>query len=70
VSAPAGTPPAIVKKLSEEIVRGLKLPETEKKIRDAGAAPLPGTAEELAAHIEKETAKWKKVADAAGLKPE
>jgi tripartite-type tricarboxylate transporter receptor subunit TctC len=70
VSAPAGTPPDIVKKLSDEIVRGLKLPETEKKIRDAGAAPLPGTAEELAKHIETETVKWKKVADAAGLKPE
>jgi tripartite-type tricarboxylate transporter receptor subunit TctC len=70
VSAPAGTPPEIVKKLSDEIVRGIKLPETEKKIRDAGAAPLPGTAEELAKHIETETVKWKKVADAAGLKPE
>jgi len=70
VSAPAGTPVDIVKKLSDEIVRGIKLPDIEKKIRDAGAAPLPGTSEELAKHIATETVKWKKVADAAGLKPE
>ena len=70
VSAPAGTPADIIKKLSDEIGRGIRLPDIEKKIRDAGAAPLPGTSDELAKHIAAETVKWKKVADAAGLKPE
>ena len=70
VSAPTGTPAEIVSKLSDEIVRGIKLPETDKKIRDAGAAPLPGSADALARHIAAETVKWKKVVDAAGLKPE
>ncbi|QQS14185.1 MAG: tripartite tricarboxylate transporter substrate binding protein [Rhodospirillales bacterium] len=70
VAAPAGTPADIVKKLSDEIVRGVKSADMDKRIRDAGAAPLPGTHEELARHIASETVKWKKVVDAAGLKPE
>ena len=38
--------------------------------RDAGASELPGTAEELAKQMVVETAKWKKVIDAAGLVPQ
>jgi hypothetical protein len=39
-------------------------------MRDAGASELPGTAEELAKQMVTETAKWKKVVDAAGLVPQ
>jgi tripartite-type tricarboxylate transporter receptor subunit TctC len=70
VAAPAGTPKEIVQKLSDELVKGGKLPATIKKIRDAGAAELVGSSDELAAHIKKETVKWKKVVEAAGLQPQ
>ncbi len=70
VAAPAGTPKEIVQKLSDELVKGGKLPAVIKKIRDAGASDLIGTADELSEHIKKETVKWKKVVDAAGLKPQ
>ena len=70
VSAPAGTPPEIVKKLSAELVKGGKSAAVIKKIRDAGAGELTGTDEELAAHIKSETVKWKKVIDAAKLEPQ
>lgn len=70
VAAPAGTPNEIVQKLSDELVKGGKLPATIKKIRDAGASELVGTSDELAAHIKKETVKWKKVVEAAGLQPQ
>ena len=70
VAAPAGTPKEIVQKLSDELVKGGKLPATIKKIRDAGASELIGTADELAEHIKKETVKWKKVVDAAKLQPQ
>jgi hypothetical protein len=56
-----------VKKLSEEILRGLGLEATIKKIRDAGASELPGDASALTKHIVAETAKWKKVIEAAKL---
>jgi tripartite-type tricarboxylate transporter receptor subunit TctC len=70
VAAPAGTPADIVKKLSDEIGRGVQVPEVVQKIRDAGMSPLQGSSEVLAKHIAAETVKWKKVADAAKLKPE
>ena len=67
VAAPAGTPPEIVSKLSAEIVKGCKTEAVIKRMRDAGASELPGTAEDLAKQMVAETAKWKKVVDAAGL---
>ena len=67
VAAPAGTPPDIVKKLSDEIVRGCKLEANIKKMRDTGASELPGDAEALVKHMVAENVKWKKVIDAAGL---
>jgi len=70
VAAPAGTPREIVKKLSDEIVRGGKSDEVIKKVRDAGAGELVGTDEELVAHIKRETVKWKKVVETAKLEPQ
>ena len=59
-----------MKKLSETLVKGGKSAAVIKKIRDAGAGELVGTAEELAAHIKSEAVKWKKVIDAAKLEPQ
>ena len=70
VAAPADTPPGIVKKLSEEIVKGIKTDPAIKKIRDAGASELPGDADALARHMVAEKLKWKKVIDVAKLKPQ
>ncbi|WP_425069673.1 Bug family tripartite tricarboxylate transporter substrate binding protein [Reyranella sp.] len=70
VSAPAGTPPEIVKKLSDELVKASKQPDVIKKIRDAGAAELGGSSEDLAKHMQSEYVKWKKVVEAAKLEPQ
>jgi tripartite-type tricarboxylate transporter receptor subunit TctC len=51
--APAGTPKAIVDKLSDETARILKLPDISKRISELGA--------EFAALIKEEIAKWAKV---------
>ena len=66
----AGTPPDIVKKLSDALVTASKNPDVIKRIRDAGAAELGGSSEVLAKHIESEYAKWKKVIEAAKLEPQ
>ena len=70
VAAPAGTPPEIVKKLSDELVKASKSPDVIKRIRDAGAAELGGSSEDLAKHMTAEYAKWKKVVEAAKLEPQ
>jgi len=67
VAAPAGTPADIVKKLSDELVKASKTPDVIKRIRDAGAAELGGSSEDLARHMVAENTKWKKVIDTAGL---
>ena len=70
VAVPAGTPPEIVKKISDEVVKAIKSPAVIKKIRDAGASELPGTADDLVKHMLAENVKWKKVIDAAKLEPQ
>lgn len=70
VAAPAGTPPELVKRLSDEIVKGVKNEATIKKIRDAGAAELPGDAAALSRHMVSENEKWKKVIEVAKLEPQ
>ena len=56
-----------MKKLSHEIVKGIKSEPAIKKIRDAGASELPGDAEDLARHMVAENKKWKYVIDAANI---
>lgn len=70
VAAPAGTPAELVKRLSDEIVKGVRNEATIKKIRDAGAAELPGDAAALSRHMVSENEKWKKVIAAAKLEPQ
>jgi tripartite-type tricarboxylate transporter receptor subunit TctC len=70
VAAPAGTPPEIVQKLSDELVKASKSPDVIKRIRDAGASELGGSSEDLAKHMAAENIKWKKVIEAAKLEPQ
>jgi tripartite-type tricarboxylate transporter receptor subunit TctC len=67
VAAPSGTRLEVVKKLSHEIVKGIKSEPAIKKIRDAGASELPGDAEDLARHMVAENRKWKYVINAANI---
>jgi tripartite-type tricarboxylate transporter receptor subunit TctC len=59
--APAGTPKAVVDKLSAETARILKLPEVSKRISELGAEPVGGTPEQFAAFIGSEIEKWARV---------
>ncbi len=59
--APAGTPKAIVMRLSAENARILKLPDVSKRISELGADPVCSTPEEFVALIQSEIAKWAKV---------
>lgn len=70
IAAPAGTRRELVKKLSDKIVQGLKSEPVVRKIREWGASERPGDTEELARHMGAERTKWKKVIEAAKLKPQ
>jgi len=67
---PAGTPKPIVEKLSAEIRAFMQQPETVQKMAELGAAAVAVDSESFAAYIASETARWKKVIEAANIKLE
>ncbi len=67
---PAGIPQPIVSRLSEALRASLNDPKNNKMLIERGAQPVGNTPAEHAAQIKSEIAKWKKVAAAAGLKPQ
>ena len=66
--APAGTPPAVVAKLSAALREALTSADVKARIAAEGAEPLPSTPEEYAKDIASEFAKWTKVVEQAGIK--
>ena len=67
VAAPAGTPPAIVARLHDEIARFFTSPEMRKKMTDMGAFVDIRNADEMRKIIPAEIDKWTKVAIEAGI---
>jgi tripartite-type tricarboxylate transporter receptor subunit TctC len=67
ISLPAGTPRAIVEKLSAEIARIMKTPGVLDRLAADGTIPVGNTPEEYLAFIKAEQAKWSKVVRAANI---
>ena len=66
--APAGTPPAIIDKLSRETARVLAAGEVRKRLDELGMEVIANTPAEFASVITSETAQWAKVIKDAGIK--
>lgn len=65
VLAPAGTPGAIIKRLSDEIAAILKSPEINKRL---GGDGVPTGPEEFAKLLKSDHAKWAKIVKESGVK--
>jgi tripartite-type tricarboxylate transporter receptor subunit TctC len=63
---PAGVPDAILERLNKEVVASLEEPGLKARYIELGAVPKPGTREEFAQHMAKETARWRDVVKATG----
>jgi tripartite-type tricarboxylate transporter receptor subunit TctC len=61
LSAPAGTPADILKRLYAETVKALQDPELQQSFRSAGVEATPSTPQELAAFMRAEHEKWGRV---------
>jgi tripartite-type tricarboxylate transporter receptor subunit TctC len=70
VAAPANTPPAIIRRLHQEIVKIVNTPDMQSYMASQGAEPALMGPEEFAAYIKADIATWAKVVKAAGIKPE
>jgi tripartite-type tricarboxylate transporter receptor subunit TctC len=69
VFAPAGTAPAIVKRLHAEITRAMQAPETHARLTENGAdGTLTRSPEEFAALVRADTLRYAKIIRDAGLK--
>jgi len=59
--APAGTPPAIVKKVHADTVKALQSADVRKRFSELGMVPVGNTPEEFAKAMKEETVRWAKV---------
>ncbi len=70
IFAPIQTPKPIVAKLSTEIDRLLATPDVRASLAKIGVNVLGGSAEQFAAYVKREDAKWSKAIRDAGVKLE
>ncbi len=59
--APAGTPRAVIDKLSKGIAAAVRTPEATKLLEAQGAEPAGSTPEEFGRYVQKERERWLKV---------
>ena len=69
-SRPPRTPPAIAKKLRDEVAKAVAVPELVAEFRKQGMAPVGSEPEEFGRLIKSELALWTKVIRDAGIKPQ
>jgi tripartite-type tricarboxylate transporter receptor subunit TctC len=62
VLAPAATPATVVRKLNDEIVKALNLPEVRSRLQDLGFEIVGSTPEEFGEVIRADLQKWPKIA--------
>jgi len=65
--APAGTPPAIVRRVHDETVKALKSPEMSEQLTAQGAEAVDDSPAELQQFLQAEIARWTKVIRAAKI---
>ena len=65
---PAATPPAIVKRLQEEVARVVKLPDIRERLAAMGIDPSGNSSDEFGRIVAADIAKWTAVAKAANVK--
>ena len=70
IAAPAGTPPAVVERLSAEFNKTLVLPDVKEKLAALGVDPVGGTSEAFTQFIRGDIERWSKIIAAAKIKPE
>jgi tripartite-type tricarboxylate transporter receptor subunit TctC len=68
--APAGTPRAIIDRLTQEADRAVNAPEIKGRFSEIGIEPVGGTPEQTSKFLTDEIAKWSKVITTAGVKAE
>jgi tripartite-type tricarboxylate transporter receptor subunit TctC len=64
--APADTPPAVIKRIDDALIKAMASTDLKQKIAEQGGEPIAETPDKFAAFIQAETAKWAKVVKESG----
>ncbi len=67
---PAATPPETRARISAEVIKVLRSPDTKERLLNQGAEAIGSTSEEFGAFLKAETAKWAKVIREAKIQME
>ena len=67
---PAGTPPAVVAKISADVRKVIASDEVQQTLRKRGIDPVTNSPQEFAAFVRADLAKWTRIVKDAGVKPE
>lgn len=67
---PAKTPRAIVARLNAEIVRALKHPAVEQRLRANGSEAIGNSVQEMTGVVKNDLQKWRKIVTEAGIRPD
>ncbi len=70
VFAPAKTPPPVVARLHDETAAALKDAGVRDRLTKLGVQPMPMTAAEFNAYVDRELTQNAEIVKAAGLKPQ
>jgi tripartite-type tricarboxylate transporter receptor subunit TctC len=67
---PAGTPPAIVQRMSQEVAAALNQPDVRERLAALGVVGAPSSPADFGAFIKSESLKLGRIVTATGVKPE
>ena len=70
VVVPAATPPGIVQRLSDAVLRAMAAPDVVERVTQIGQTPSPAGAEPFARLIREDYARWQRVVKTSGAKAE
>lgn len=68
--APAKTPPAIIKRLNDAMLKAMAKPEVKARLEKLGAVAVGDSPAEFAAYLKRDYTRWEDVIKAAGVKAE
>jgi tripartite-type tricarboxylate transporter receptor subunit TctC len=68
--APRGTPREIVQRVRDDLHAILQIPDVRQRLLDIGGEPSGEPVDQFTAYVRADIDKWKKVAKAAGVKPQ
>jgi tripartite-type tricarboxylate transporter receptor subunit TctC len=68
ITAPKGTPPAVIETLNAAFVKAIHKPEVRDRMLELGFTPVGSSPAEFSSFLQREESKWGKVIDDLGLR--